>query len=40
MRFRQSCGVPSSYETRGRDAGKNLPAFDGVRVVRTLYAAA
>jgi len=28
--------VPISYKARGRDAGKKLTAFDGVRVLRTL----
>jgi glycosyltransferase involved in cell wall biosynthesis len=28
--------VPISYRARGRDAGKKLTAFDGVRVLRTL----
>ena len=28
--------VPISYRARGRDAGKKLTAFDGLRVLRTL----
>lgn len=28
--------VPISYKARGREAGKKLTAFDGVRVLRTL----
>ena len=28
--------VPISYKARGREAGKKLTAFDGVRVIRTL----
>ena len=28
--------VPISYTARGREAGKKLTAFDGIRVVRTL----
>src|SRR6476659_4128295 len=28
--------VPISYKARGRDAGKKLTAFDGLRVLRTL----
>ena len=28
--------VPISYRARGREAGKKLTAFDGVRVLRTL----
>ena len=28
--------VPISYTARGREAGKKLTAFDGVRVIRTL----
>jgi len=28
--------VPISYTARGREAGKKLTAFDGVRVLRTL----
>jgi hypothetical protein len=28
--------VPIAYRARGREAGKKLTAFDGVRVLRTL----
>jgi hypothetical protein len=28
--------VPISYRARGREAGKKLTAFDGLRVLRTL----
>jgi hypothetical protein len=28
--------VPISYRARGREAGKKLTSFDGIRVLRTL----